>query len=113
MAVEYILSLAAALISSAITVFFRDMQHILGIISMAWMYLTPIMYPVEIVPEKYRLIFYLNPMTPIIVAYRDILYAGQIPKMTTLIHAFAMGLVLLCAGMFIFGKLKNHFAEEM
>jgi ABC-2 type transport system permease protein len=113
MAVEYILALAAAFVSSAITVYFRDMQHILGIISMAWMYLTPIMYPVDLVPEKYRLIFFLNPMTPIVIAYRDILYAGQIPKMTTLIHASALGLVLLCAGMFIFGKLKKYFVEEM
>ena len=74
MAIEYVLCLGIAFISSAITVFFRDLEHILGIVAMAWMYLTPVMYSIEIVPEKYQRIFSFNPMTPIIRGYRDILY---------------------------------------
>lgn len=113
MIVEYILALGIAMLASAVTVFFRDLEYILGIISMAWMYLTPIIYSVDLVPEELLPIFNLNPMTPIIIAYRDILYYKQTPKMGTLIHAFLLGISVLIIGSFVFSKLKRHFAEEL
>ena len=113
MFVEYLLALSVAFISSAITVYLRDVEYLLGIISMAWQFLSPVMYPVEQVPDKYRTIFYMNPMTPIIVAYRDILYYKRVPELSTLVHAFTLAIVLLLVGIFIFSKLKRHFAEEL
>ena len=113
MLVEYLLALSVAFISSAITVYLRDVEYLLGIISMAWQFLSPVMYPVEQVPDKYRTIFYMNPMTPIIVAYRDILYYKKVPELSTLVHAFTLAIVLLIVGIFIFSKLKRHFAEEL
>jgi len=113
MMVEYILALGVALLTSAITVYFRDMEHILGIVSMAWLYLTPIMYSIDIVPEKYMTLFMLNPMTPVIVAYRDIIYYKQIPQISTLLHALVFGLIVLLIGWFVFSKLKKHFVEEL
>ena len=74
MIVEYILALGIGLLSAALTVYFRDLEYILGIVTMAWMYLTPVMYSVDLVPEQLLPIFNLNPMTPIIIVYRDILY---------------------------------------
>ena len=111
--IEYILALGVTFIASAVTVYFRDLEHILGIVSMAWMYMTPIMYSVEIVPEDLMPIFMLNPMTSVIVAYRDVLYYGRIPDMTTLLQAFTLGLVVLLIGIMTFIKLKKHFAEEL
>lgn len=113
MLIEYILALGIALISSAITVYFRDFEHILGIIAMAWMYMTPIIYPLSIVPENFRLIFQINPMTPIIEAYRDILYLGQVPQTSDLLHALFAGIIVLMIGFIVFSKLKRHFAEEL
>ncbi|GAA4296455.1 ABC transporter permease [Anaerocolumna aminovalerica] len=113
MFVEYILALGFAMIASAVTVYFRDLEHILGIVTMAWMYLTPIMYPIEMVPENLRKIFMLNPMTPIITAYRDILYYGTISHINTLLNGFLLGVVTLVIGFAVFGKLKRHFAEEL
>lgn len=113
MLVEYILALGLTLIVSAVTVYFRDMEYILSILVMAWQFLSPVLYDIERVPEDMRLFFNLNPMSPILVAYRDILYYKQIPRMSTLLHALVLGIVLLIAGIFIFGRLKKHFAEEM
>lgn len=113
MIVEYILSLGIAMLSSAVTVFFRDLEHILGIIGMAWMYLTPVMYSIDLVPNNYLVLFNLNPMTPIIIAYRDILYYAKTPKLETLFHAFALGIVILIIGLVVFQKLQRHFAEEL
>jgi ABC-2 type transport system permease protein len=113
MLVEFILALGIALLSSAITVFFRDLEHILGIVSMAWMYLTPIMYNITIVPQKLLPVFMANPMTPIVMAYRDILYYARIPSLQTLLHALALGLLVLALGFWVFGKLKYRFVEEI
>lgn len=111
--VEFILALGITMLASALTVYFRDLEYILGIISMAWMYLTPIIYPVEQVPLEIMPIFNLNPMTPIIIAYRDILYYKQIPQVSTLLHALILGIAILIIGCFAFSKLKRHFAEEL
>lgn len=113
MAVEYLLALGVAMLTSAITVYIRDLEYLLGIITMAWQFLTPIMYSVDIVPESIMPIFNLNPMTPIIIAYRDILYYKQLPRIETLAHATALGLLLLIIGCISFSKLKRHFAEEL
>ena len=113
MGVEYVLALGMTLIFSALDVFFRDLEHILGIVVMAWMYLTPIMYKAEQVPEQFRSLFYMNPMTPIVIAYRDILYYKQTPHVSLLIKAGIFGISLLIIGAVIFQMLQKSFAEEL
>lgn len=113
MIVEYFMALGIAMISSAITVYFRDMEHILGILSMVWMYMTPIMYDVTIVPPKLQKIFYLNPMTSVVIAYRDILYYRQPPHINTLLNALIFGIITILIGFFVFRKLQKNFAEEL
>ncbi len=113
MIVEYILALGVIFLTSAITVYFRDLEHILGILSMAWMFMTPIMYSFDIIPDNLKPIFSLNPMLPIITAYRDILYYGSVPHMRTLGSAVLLGVLVLALGVFVFKKCKRHFAEEM
>lgn len=113
MLVEYILALGIALLTAALTVYFRDLEHILGIITTAWMYLTPIMYSTDMVPEKLLKIFNLNPMTPVVIAYRDILYYKQIPRIETLLHASILGVVIMIFGIIIFSRLQRNFAEEL
>lgn len=113
MVIEYLLALGIAMISSALTVYFRDLEHILTIIAMAWMYLTPVVYDLSICPEEYVWLMHLNPMTSIITAYRDILYYGTVPDMSTLIEAVVLGLIFLLVGCFVFSKLKKRFAEVL
>ena len=113
MLVEYIFALGITMIVSAVDVYFRDLEHMLGILSMAWMFMTPIMYDVSIVPEKVLPFFYLNPMTSIVTAYRDIMYLGTVPKMETLGIASGMGVLFLLLGFLIFGRLKRRFSEVM
>ena len=113
MVIEYIFALGITMIMSAIDVYFRDLEHILGIIAMAWMFMTPIMYDLSMVPERLRPLFGLNPMTPIVTAYRDILYSGGVPKLETLGIAAGMGILFLLIGFAVFGKLKRRFSEVM
>lgn len=113
MLVEYILALGGALIVSSISVFLRDLEYLLGIIVMAWQFMTPVMYSIEMVPDSLMPLFMINPMTPVIIAYRDILYYQRFPEVGTLLHAFVLGIVLLFIGFLIFEKLQKRFAEVM
>ena len=113
MIVEYLLALGTCLIVSALTVFVRDLEYLLGIITMAWQFLTPIMYSIDMVPDELVPVFECNPMTPVIVAYRDILFYKQVPQLRTLLHATLFGFVMVIVGFVVFRRLQKHFAEEM
>jgi len=113
MAVEYIMALGVCFLVSAITVYFRDLQHIMGILAMAWQFLTPILYPLDIVPKELIPIFMINPMTPVIIAYREILFYGRAPDLFTLLHALGFGIIILIIGIIVFGQLKKRFAEVL
>ena len=63
--------------------------------------------------EDLKHIFYMNPMTSVIMAYRDILYYTKIPEVETLVSAVLFGIITLLIGVLLFGKLKKRFAEEM
>lgn len=119
MIVEYFLSLGIAMLSSALTVYFRDLQYILGIVAMAWQFLTPVMYSQEMVEEQlqgHRLllrIWNLNPTTPIINAYRQILYYKKVPELETLASATVLGVVVCVIGYLVFRRMQRGFAEEL
>lgn len=113
MLIEYILALGICLLVSALSVYFRDLVHIMGIVTMAWQFLTPIMYSIDLVPEKMMIYFNLNPMTSVIIAYRDILYFGRVPKLATLGTALAIGVFFCILGFSVFHVLKKGFAEQI
>ena len=113
MLIEFIMGVGGALLFSALTVYFRDLEYILNIITMAWMYMTPILYPLEQIPEEIRSLLYFNPMTAVIVAYRDILYYQKAPDMQTLIYAVLWGIVTLAVGWITFLRLQRNFVEEL
>lgn len=117
MLVEYIVCLGIALIVSSLTVYFRDLQYILGIVVMALQYMTPVMYGIDMIeranlPDIYMFLFKLNPMTPIINSYRDILYYKTLPDLTTLITGLLMGIAFIVIGACMFKKLQKGFAEN-
>ncbi len=113
MIVEYVLALGVTMLSCSVTVYLRDVEYILGIVTMAWQFSTPVMYGRETVPEQIQWLFDLNPMTPVIEAYRDILYYGRVPEMNTLLEAIVVGIVILCVGWVTFSRLQKHFVEEL
>ena len=113
MIVEYFLALGMTLLFSAVTVYVRDVSHILTIIVMAWQFLTPVMYSSDRVPEQYHKLWNLNPMASVIESYRQILYYKNVPDVTTLLTAVCMGIFFLIFGEFVFSKLQKGFAENL
>lgn len=113
MIVEYVLALGICMFTSALTVYFRDLEYILGIVAMAWMYLTPILYTTEMIPKEFRSLFGLNPMAPVIMAYQQVLYYKQVPDISTLVQAVLIGIIALLAGSISFESLQKKFVEEL
>ena len=111
--IQYVLLLGIGFIVSSVTVYFRDLEHIIGIVLMAAFYGTPIVYKLEQLPQQLQIIMQLNPMTHLINAYRDIFYYHQMPNMKVLGILLALSLILAVVGYFIFKKLQKGFAEEL
>ena len=111
--VQYLIILAFSFIVSSICVYFRDLQHFIGIILQLLFYATPIVYSQDAIPREYQWILKYNPMTYIINAYRDIFYYQRLMDFMPLIILFFIG-VLACIGNYkIFNKLQKGFAEQL
>lgn len=113
MIIEYVLALGITLIASSITVYFRDFQQILNALSLLLMYASPIIYTLEFVPQQYRMVYMMNPITRVLVAYRDILYYKQMPELSNMVLGIVESVIVLLIGVIVFKKLSRHFAEEL
>ena len=113
MILEFFLVLGMVFLFSSLNVFFRDIEYILSIIMMVWFYMTPIVYTVEMIPEKYKALFYLNPMTNIVIFYRDILFYKRMPSFGFIGGVFLYSMAMIVIGFFVFQKLQKNFVEEL
>ncbi len=111
--VQVVLNLGLALFFSAVTVYLRDMRHILEVLTMAMFYYTPILYTMDMIPERYQPFFKLNPMAPLIDAYRQVLFKKDIPDLGSLLWTFIFSLLILVSGMKVFKHLNRGFAEKV
>jgi ABC-type polysaccharide/polyol phosphate export permease len=109
--IQIIFMAGLSLILASLNLFYRDIQYLLNLVIMLWMYLTPVMYPVEIIPEKYRFVFSLNPMSVIINAYRQTVLGGGEPNYSSLLIALVMSLTVFTVGFYIFKKSEGEFAD--
>ena len=110
---QYIFTLGVSFIVSSITVYFRDLQHFIGVFMQLMFYATPIAYSSARVPAEFKFIATLNPVAHIVEAYRDIFYLGRVPNLVTLCIILGIGLILCVIGYGIFMKLQKGFAEQL
>lgn len=111
--------LGLALAFSVWSVYFRDLEYLVGIALQFWFYATPIVYPVTVVedalddqPLLFRL-YELNPMTRFAEVYRDLLYSLRGPTLATMAYLVACAAVSLILGLVVFGRLQGRLAEEL
>lgn len=104
-----IFSLGVSLIVSSVAVYFRDMFHLYGVFTTAWSFLTPIFYPISIVPEEFKQILLLNPLYYILLYFREIILNNTIPSIELTILCFFVSFFTLLIGTLIFRKLQNNF----
>lgn len=98
-----------SLFLSALMVFFRDMQFLWGIISLLWMYATPMFYPQEIIPERFRFVLDWNPMFHFISFFRTVLLEHMSPQMSEYLYCMAFSVLFCIAGAWFFDRCQKKF----
>lgn len=105
--IVFCIGISLALSSSM--VFFRDTQFLWGIISLIWMYATPIFYPESIIPNRFRIVLTCNPMYHYLKFFRTILLTGNSPELVEYVFCFGFSILALAVGLFIFKKTERKF----
>ena len=107
---------------SAANVFFRDIEHSLQIVTLAWFFLTPIIYPLSlplsVLKERFpgfvQFAFFANPMVGIVSAYRSVLFSPMRQQGAGLLAiSFAAAWLILSVGIAVFQKAQKRFADEL
>ncbi len=106
----YFFTCGLGFLLSAANVFFRDIQYIYNAITVAWMYLTPLFYPIDLLPEWLRwLIEHFNPMYYYIQFFRDLVCYGQFTSLRIFAGCWIMAVVMFLIGLGVFKKTQDKF----
>lgn len=109
--IQLILMLGIAFILSATNVYFRDIENVQGVFMTIWLYLTPVIYSPSLIPENLRLIFFINPMTGIINAYRDVILYNISPLNLNFLYSFFASILIFIVGFLFFKNSSKFFAD--
>lgn len=109
----YIWTMGFSLLMATINVYFRDMRYIMGVVLNAWYYVTPILYPITAIPEKLRIIFYLNPVYYIVDMFRSPIYYNALPELQNILIAVGSALLILVTGLACFYKYEKDFCFRL
>lgn len=106
-------TLGFSLLLSTLAVFFVDVVDMYSVVCSAWFYLTPIIYPTSIVPERFFPIFWLNPLNNLLGLFRSLIYLGEFPAPLSWLKAAIIASVMLAIGWWIFTKRVDEFAYRI
>lgn len=97
------------MVLAALSVFFRDITHLWGVITLAWMYGTPVFYSVDLLPDNIRQLIQLNPMYYFLTVFRKLMMAGSIPEIDAWRGCILASVGSLIIGLVLFHRLQNDF----
>lgn len=113
LALVVLFTYGVALILAATSVFFHDTVHLYQTLLMAWMYLTPIFYPIEILPQGWSFVVHLNPFFHLVQIFRDPIYAGTWPDPVNVVAAAVYAIGAAALGWWYFGRSRSAFASYL
>jgi lipopolysaccharide transport system permease protein len=108
---EIVLIIGVVLPAAAVNVFFRDVRFVIPLGTQLWMYLTPVIYPVTLIPESWRPFYALNPMVGIVDSYRRVIVLGEPPDATFLGLSVVISVILAVGGYVFFKRKEGVFAD--
>ena len=108
---QLLFTLGASWLVASLGVFLRDITQGITLLLMAWMYLTPIIYPESIVPNRFRAFLNFNPFTPLVRSYRRIFLEGTAPDWSGLAYFAAFAIVVFVLGYWWFARTRKSFAD--
>ena len=108
---QTMLALGISLFTASLHTLVRDTAPILQLVLMVWFYLTPIIYPLAYVPERWAVVFRWNPATPLVNAYRAVLLEGKMPSVTEMLPSCVWAIAFLWFGRLVFARVEPVFAD--
>ena len=111
--IQFLFTLGLTLPLAALNLFFHDVRYLVGVALTLWFYVTPILYPIDIVPTKYQTFFDLNPLSLFINAYRRVLLQGESPDFGKMFLGLGISLATLLIGYYLFKKMEPGFADRI
>jgi len=111
LAIQIFLTLGIAFFASAANVFFRDIRYVVPLALQLWLFLSPVIYPLTMVPESYRFLYLLNPMAVLIEGYRSVVLSGMAPSLCWLTWAAFVSFAIFAAGYHFFKRMEMRFAD--
>lgn len=109
--IQIMLMVGVTMIGSAVLVFFRDVRFVVPLLTQIWMYASPVIYPVDLVPASLRPYYFLNPMAGIIDGYRQALVMGMSPRIPALLVSTFVSVLLFVVGYALFKRLEPLYAD--
>jgi homopolymeric O-antigen transport system permease protein len=109
--IQILITIGLALIVATMSVYFRDIPKLVQIGGTILFFLTPVFYPLNLIPEKYRFFVMMNPLAQVINYYQDIFYYHKLPDLYYLSGTFIFSVLIFLLGLAIFNKYKSAFAE--
>lgn len=111
--IHLVFTLGMAFPLAALNLFFHDVRFLVGVVLTLWFYLTPVIYPVDFVPERYRIVFDLNPNALFINAYRRVVLQGVNPGTDRLLLGLGVALLTVVIGYYLFKRMEPRFADRI
>lgn len=109
--IQVILMMGVVFLLSAVNVFYRDVRFVIPLLLQVWLYASPVIYPLTLVPEQYRLIYMLNPMAGLIDSYRRVILQGLPPEPAYLALSAVVSMILFVIGYSYFERAEPTFAD--
>ncbi len=110
-ALALLVSVGASLLFSALNVYYRDFMYALPFVVQAWMYASPLVYSTTLVPDKWQIVYSLNPMAGVIDGFRWALLGHRDFPLTGLAVSLVGAVALAALGLFVFQRVERNFAD--
>jgi ABC-type polysaccharide/polyol phosphate export permease len=105
----FLFTLGAAFFFATLNVFYRDVSHIVQVILQVWFYVSPVLYSLDFVPQRYRWLFRLNPLLYMLNGFRLSIYYGLLPSVPSMVLSLGFGLISLVIGYAVFRHYEKSF----
>lgn len=109
--IQFIMLQGISLIVATLTVYFRDLLHVIPNILLFLFFATPIIYPISMVPEKFRIFVLLNPFSTLMTSYQNSFFFQSPPSFSHLLYSGLWGIFFLLIGVYVFEKFRDELAE--
>ena len=110
--IQFVFTSGVVFLLSALNVFYRDIRHGIPFLVQIWMYASPIVYSMDVIPERWRILYVVvNPLAGLIASYRQVILHRCPPDMENLLIVIPISLSLAVAGLYFFKKAEGNFAD--